>query len=182
MKLQDNPQRYGLVSIANHWLTAALMIGMVILGLYMADLPKGPAKGDLVNIHKSFGILVLMLGILRMVWRSANPLPRAVGVEPPWQRKTARLLHFVLMALILLLPLSGWLMSSAAARPVTFFGQFTLPALLSENKNLADSLRDVHEFLAWTLLALLSVHVGAALKHHFLGHDNTLRRMLGSGS
>lgn len=179
MRLQDNPQRYGLVTIANHWLTAVLMIGMVILGLYMADLPKGPAKGDLVNIHKSVGILVLMLGVLRVVWRSGNRQPAALASLPPWQHKTARLLHYVLLALILLLPLSGWMMSSAAGRPVSFFGQFTLPSLLSENKSLADSLRDVHEALAWTLVAVLTVHVAAALQHHFRAHDDTLRRMLG---
>lgn len=179
MKLQDDPQRYGLITIANHWLTAVLMIGMVILGLYMADLPKGPAKGDLVNIHKSVGILVLMLGVLRMAWRSTNPQPAALAGLPRWQHKTARLLHYVLLALILLLPLSGWLLSSAAGRPVSFFGQFSLPALLSENKTLADSLRDVHEALAWTLVAVVAVHVAAALQHHFRARDDTLRRMLG---
>lgn len=180
MKLRDSANRYGLVTIANHWLTALIMIGMVILGLYMADLPKGPEKGNLVDIHKSFGVLVLMLGVLRLSWRLFNPMPQPVGDEAPLLRKLARLLHKLLMALILLLPLSGWLMSSAGAHSVSFFGQFTLPALVAENKSLGGTVRDLHELLAWTLLTLLALHAGAALKHHFIARDKTLRRMLGA--
>ena len=179
MKLRDSNNRYGLVTITNHWVTALIMIGMVILGLYMADLPKGPDKGNLIDIHKSFGVLVLMLGVLRLSWRLLNPMPEAVGNAAPWLRKIARLLHKLLMALILLLPLSGWLMSSAGGHPVSFFGQSTLPSLAAENKSVGDLVRDLHELLAWTLVTLLVLHAGAALKHHFVARDITLRRMLG---
>jgi cytochrome b561 len=152
---------------------------MLGLGLYMADLPKGPWKGELFDLHKSFGILVLMLGAVRIGWRLGNPWPGPVDTVPPWQRKLARVLHLLLLAMMLALPLSGWAMSSAGDHPVSFFGLFTLPPLLAVDKDLGKSLSEVHEVLAWTLLALLVLHVGAALRHHFIARDATLRRMLG---
>jgi cytochrome b561 len=179
MQLLDNDKRFGLISIANHWFAAVLIVGMLSLGLYMADLPKGPWKGQLFAIHKSFGVLVLMLGAMRIGWRLGNTLPGPIDTAQPWLRKIARLLHVLLMAMMLALPLSGWAMSSAGDHPVSFFGLFTLPSLLAANKDLAKILSDVHSALAWTLIALLTLHVGAALQHHFIARDATLRRMLG---
>lgn len=179
MQLLDSDERFGRVSIANHWFAALLIIGMLSLGLYMADLPKGPWKGQLFALHKSFGILVLMLGAMRIGWRLGNTRPGPVDTAQPWLRKTARLLHLLLMAMMLVLPLSGWAMSSAGDHPVSFFGLFTLPPLLAVDKDLGETLSDVHEVLAWTLIALLVLHVGAALQHHFIARDATLRRMLG---
>jgi len=179
MQLLDTDKRFGLVSIANHWLAALLVIGMLCLGLYMGDLPKGPWKGELVAIHKSFGILVLILGAIRIGWRLGNMRPEPVDTAQPWLRKTARLLHVLLLAMMLALPLTGWAMSSAGDHPVSFFGLFQLPPLLAVDKGLGHILGDVHSVLAWTLIALLSLHVGAALQHHFMARDATLRRMLG---
>jgi cytochrome b561 len=182
MQLLDSDKRFGLVSIANHWFAALLIIGMLSLGLYMADLPKGPWKGQLFAIHKSFGVLVLMLGAARIGWRLGNSLPGPVDTTRPWLRKTARQLHLLLMAMMLALPLSGWAMSSAGDHPVSFFGLFTLPPLLAADKDLAKILVNVHAALAWTLIALLVLHAGAALQHHFIARDATLRRMLGRPS
>lgn len=179
MQLLDNDKRFGLVTIANHWLAALLIIGMLSLGLYMADLPKGPWKGQLFDIHKSFGVLVLMLGAARIGWRLGNTLPGPVDTARPLLRKAARMLHLLLMAMMLALPLSGWAMSSASDHPVSFFGLFTLPPLLAADKGLAELLSNVHSALAWTLIALLVLHAGAALHHHFIARDATLRRMLG---
>ncbi len=182
MQLLNNDRRFGLVSITNHWLAALLVIGMLSLGLYMADLPKGPWKGQLFDIHKSFGVLVLILGAVRIGWYLGNSRPGPVGAAPVWQHRIARLLHILLMAAMLALPLSGWAMSSAGDHPVSFFGLFTLPPLLAPSKELGEILSEVHETLAWTLIALLVVHVGAALQHHFFARDATLRRMLGRAS
>lgn len=179
MQLLDSDKRFGVVSIANHWLVAALIIGMLALGLYMADLPKGPWKGELFGIHKSFGILVLMLGAARVGWRLGNALPGPLGDPRAWRHKAARLLHLLLMAMMLVLPLSGWAMSSAGDHPVAFFDLFTLPPLLMPDKGLAETLAEVHETLAWALIALLALHAGAALQHHCIARDATLRRMLG---
>ncbi len=179
MQLLDTDKRFGFVSIANHWLAALLIIGMLSLGLYMADLPKGPWKGELFDIHKSFGVLVLLLGAARIGWRLGNTRPGPVDSAQPWLRKTARLLHVLLLAAMLALPLSGWAMSSAGDHAVSFFGLFTLPPLLEVNKELGKTLGEVHETLAWTLIALLVLHAGAALQHHFIARDATLRRMLG---
>lgn len=182
MQLLDSDKRFGFVSIVNHWLAALLIIGMLGLGLYMADLPKGPWKGQLFAIHKSFGILVLMLGAARIGWRLGNALPEPVDTSRPLLRTIARLLHPLLMVMMLALPLSGWAMSSAGDHPVSFFGLFTLPPLLVPDKGLAEILTNVHSALAWTLIALLVVHAGAALQHHFIARDATLRRMLGRAS
>jgi len=182
MQLLDSDKRFGLLSIANHWLAAMLIIGMLGLGLYMADLPKGPWKGQLFGIHKSFGLLVLMLGAARIGWRLGNTWPGPAGMARPWQLRTARLSHLLLLAMMLSLPLSGWAMSSAGDHPVSFFGLFTLPPLLMADEALAEVMSEVHETLAWTLTALLVLHLGAALRHHFIVHDATLRRMLGRPS
>lgn len=182
MQVLDSDKRFGFVSIANHWLVALLIIGMLSLGLYMADLPKGSWKGELFGIHKSFGILVLMLGAARIGWRLGNTLPDPVDTTQPWLRKLARRLHLLLLAMMLALPLSGWAMTSAGDHPVSFFGLFTLPPLLAADKDLAKLLINVHSALAWTLIALLVLHIGAALQHHFIARDATLRRMLGRPS
>lgn len=179
MQMLDSDKRFGLVTIVNHWLAALLIIGMLGLGLYMADLPKGEWKGQLFGIHKSFGILVLLLGAARIGWRLGNTWPEPLGVARPWQLKAARLLHLLLLAMMLALPLSGWALSSAGDHPVSFFGLFTLPPLLMVDDALAELMSEVHETLAWTLIALLVLHAGAALRHHFLVHDATLKRMLG---
>jgi cytochrome b561 len=182
MRLLDSDRHFGYVSIVNHWLAAVLIIGMLFLGLYMEDLPKGPWKGELFGLHKSFGILVLMLGAARIGWRLGNMRPDPLGVVPAWQHKVARLLHLLLMAMMLALPLSGWAMSSAGDHAVSFFGLFTLPPLLMVDETLAELMSEVHETLAWALIALLVLHAGAALQHHFIAHDATLRRMLGRDS
>jgi cytochrome b561 len=179
MQLLDSDERYGLVSIANHWLAAVLIIGMLSLGLYMADLPKDTWKSQLFAIHKSFGILVLTLGAMRIGWRLGNTRPVPVDTAQVWMRRGAQQLHLLLMAMMLALPLSGWAMSSAGDHPVSFFGLFTLPPLLAVDKDLAHILGNVHSVLAWILIALLALHVGAALQHHFIARDATLRRMLG---
>lgn len=179
--LANTPQRFGTVAIALHWGMALLIVLLVILGLTMDSLPDAGfdrRKITLILVHKALGMVALAAVLLRLLWRLANALPALVGGPPRWQQVAAHLAHLLLYALMFALPLSGWLMSSAGGYPVTFFGLFTLPDLVPVNEWLFRRLLDLHHWLAYALLALLAVHAVAALHHHVVLRDDTLRRML----
>jgi cytochrome b561 len=170
--------RYGAVAIAFHWLVAAALFVTFPLGLYMADLPLSPRKLALVSYHKWIGVTVLALMSLRLAWRLTHrppPLPLAM---PAWQGRAATLAHWALYGLLLAIPLSGWLYSSAVGVPTVYLGLWQLPDLVGKDKALAEALKLAHKALNFTLLALVVVHVAAALKHHFVDRDGLLARML----
>lgn len=172
---------YGIVAMALHWAMAGLIAGLVVLGLYMAQLPDvgfDKTKIRLVLLHKELGILALVLVTLRLAWRVGNRLPRLVAGLPEWQQVAARFVHLCLYALMFAQPLTGWVMSSATAIPVSFFGLFYLPDLVGYDEYLFRFLLAVHRWLGYALTLLVAVHVGAALEHHFLRRDETLRKML----
>ena len=178
--LDNTPERYGTVAVAFHWIAAALIVGMLALGLYMVSLPDAGydrRKIVLIVYHKEFGVLALLLVLARLAWRLRGPMPR---LEPAadWQKIAARFAHLWLYALMFALPLSGWLMSSAAALPVSFFGLGSLPDLVARDDYLFRALRKAHAWLAYGLIAVLVAHVGAALWHQLVRHDATLRKML----
>lgn len=167
--------------MALHWLMALLLGALIVLGLYMTRLPDvgfNLSKIGLILYHKQFGVLALMLVTLRILWRVGNVLPRLVETLPEWQKVTARLVHLCLYGLMLALPLTGWLMSSASGIPVSFFGLFTLPDLVGYDDRLFHTLIDVHSYLGYALIACMAMHIGAALRHHWVLRDNTLRKML----
>lgn len=173
--------RYGAVAIALHWLVAAALLVTFPLGLYMADLPLSPRKLTLVSYHKWIGVTVLALMSLRLAWRLTHrppPLPLAM---PAWQRRAATLAHWMLYGLLLAIPLSGWLYSSAVGVPTVYLGLWQLPDLVGKDKALAEALKLAHKSLNFTLLALVVVHVAAAIKHHFVDRDGLLARMLPGG-
>lgn len=176
MRIKNNETHFGLVAITLHWLMAILIIGMLCVGLYMTSLPVGMLKLKLYGWHKAFGILILTLVILRILWRLTNATP--VLALPWWERTAARLAHFVLYVLMLAMPLSGWLMTSAAGLPPSFFGLFTLPNLVAPNDELRELFGLMHEWLAYGLIAVIILHTLAALKHHFIDKDDILRRMI----
>jgi cytochrome b561 len=178
--LVNTPLRYGTLAVALHWLMALLLVALIGLGLYMVALPDAgfdTRKVVLILYHKQLGMLALALAALRWLWRLANPLPALAPGLPAWQMLAARLAHLVFYALMLALPLSGWLMSSAAAIPVSFLGLGTLPDLIAPNEARFRELIVVHRWAAWGLGALALVHAGAALRHHFVLRDDTLRKM-----
>ncbi|RUR11128.1 cytochrome b [Legionella sp. km772] len=142
----------------------------------MTDLPIGIQKLKLYGLHKAFGILVLILAILRIIWRLSNKTP-SLNI-PKLELIAARLAHLALYILMLAMPISGWLMSSAAGLAPSFFGLFTLPNLVAPNDELREWFAFVHEWLAYGLIAIISVHTLAALKHHFIDKDDILRRMI----
>ncbi len=177
MGARNTAVSYGWVAKSLHWSMGVLMIGMLALGYYMNGLESTPFKFDLYWWHKSFGTLVLMLVAVRLAWKAANPHVAPVPM-PRWQVMAARAVHFSLYVLMFAMPLSGLVMSSAFGFPVSFFGLFTLPSLISPDKELGSLAAELHEIGMYALFALISLHVAAALKHHFLEHDGTLRRML----
>ena len=142
----------------------------------MTDLPNGLQKLKLYGWHKAFGILVLGLALLRIIWRLSNKTPNLA--IPKLELIAARLAHVGLYALMLAMPLSGWLMSSAAGLPPSFFGLFTLPSLVAPSDELRHVFGFMHQWFAYGLIALIAVHTLAALKHHFIDKDDILRRML----
>jgi cytochrome b561 len=179
-RIENTPNGYGLVAVLFHWLVAALIIVLSGLGLYMVRLPDvgfSKEKILLILFHKELGMLILMLVALRWIWRLCNVLPELVGHLPDWQKITARFVHLCFYGLMFALPVTGWLMSSAAGIPVSFFGLFTLPDPIARDDALFRTLIDVHKFLGYVTIALIFVHAGAALRHHFHFEDDTLRKM-----
>lgn len=169
--------RYTRTAIALHWLIALAIIGTFPLGLYMADLPLSPLKLRLFSYHKWIGICILALVLVRILWRAGHRPPPPLAGIPGWQVRAAEALHRVLYLLMLAVPLSGWLMSSALGVQVVLFGVLPLPNLVGKDKALGDTLMDVHEVLNYVLATLFVAHVGAALKHQYLDRDGTMRRM-----
>jgi cytochrome b561 len=178
MAIQNTSRRWGGVSQLLHWTIVVLIIVQVTLAYLADDLPNGMRKLTLLARHKSFGITILALVILRLVWRRLNDTPALPDTLKPYERFLARFTHGALYVLLFAMPLSGWMMSSARGFPVSWFGFIQLPDLVPKSKPLYDAFLITHETLAWTLGAVVTLHVAAALKHHFVLKDDTLRRML----
>ena len=175
-------QRYSTLAIALHWLLALALLGMFIVGSYMADLPFSPQRLQLYNWHKWAGVTILALSVFRLVWRLTHrppELPESVeAAMPSWQLKAYHATHVALYALFFIVPLVGWAYSSAAGFPVVLFGVLPLPDFVPASKELAALIKPWHEITAIALAALAALHIAAALKHHFIDKDGLLQRML----
>lgn len=172
------PDRWGPLSQALHWASAALLIAIAALGLTMTDLPNTPDKIRIYALHKSLGLTLLALVLLRLIWRLARPVPAPVPGMPVGLRRTAGAVHWALYALLVAMPLTGWLFNSASGYPLQWFGLFNLPALAGRDEGLAGLAEDLHENGFWLLAVLVAGHVFAALYHHVFLDDGTLHRML----
>jgi cytochrome b561 len=170
-------ESYTATAIALHWLMALGLIANFAFGTYMHELPLSPQKLQYYSWHKWAGITLLGLVTLRLVWRLLVRPPDLLPA-PAWQQKVAHGLHALLYVLMFAIPLSGWMMSSASGFPVVLFGVWQLPDLVPKDKSLFEILKDVHEALNTGLLVLVITHVAAALKHHLVDRNGTLRRML----
>jgi cytochrome b561 len=170
--------RYSAPAIALHWLIFALIAGGFALAVYMVDLPLSPAKLKYFSWHKWTGITIFFLALARVAWRLTHRAPPYAADFPLWQRRAAGAMHALLYALIVVIPLTGWLYSSAAGVTTVYFGVLPLPDLLAKDKALAELLKSVHVTLNYSLLILVLLHVMAALHHHFVVRDQILARML----
>lgn len=168
---------YGAVAQLFHWGIAILILVQIPLGIYGAGLQTGFDKLVLLARHKSIGVTVFVLVVLRLAWRWSHPPPPLPEGMRPVERLAARASHSLLYLLLLALPLSGWLFSSASGVAVSWFGWFALPDLVTTSKPLAHDLARIHAMLSILLAALLLVHIAAALWHHFVRRDSVLLRM-----
>ena len=171
-------EQYTRTAITLHWFIALLIFAAFPLGVYMHELPLSPDKLRLYSYHKWIGITVFMLAVIRLYWRATHRPPALPVDMPGWEKFAAHATHYALYALIFIIPLSGWLMSSAKGFQTVWFGVLPLPDLVGKDKELGELLLEVHKLLNFLLFALLLGHVGAALKHHFVQHDDILARMV----
>lgn len=171
--------RYSRGAIAFHWVIAALIIAN-LAGALISDDWEGPARALIMGLHKATGMTILMLSLARIGWRIGHkppPLPPAIR---PWERAAANTAYILFYALMIVLPLTGWLMVSASAtrRPFNWYGLFDLPFLpVQGNKAFGGFSHEAHELLGYATIALLSLHILAALKHHFFDGTRLIARM-----
>ncbi|CAN8140391.1 putative cytochrome b561 YceJ [uncultured Thiomicrorhabdus sp.] len=178
MQWRNHSNSYGIISIGLHWLLAIALLAMFIVGTWMVDLSyysewyhRAP------ELHKAAGVVILLLMVVRLIWRWSNPRPAPLG-KVKWQNRSAELLHQLFYLLVILIAVSGYLISTAEGKGIDVFGLFTLPALNWQFELQADRAGIIHKYLAWAFMLLVGLHLGAALKHHFINRDNTLKRML----
>lgn len=161
-----------------HWLMAVLIFAQIAVGLVAVSWHISPTKLNLFVWHKSLGMLILALLALRLLWRLSHSAPELPWEMPLWERAGAQLSHFLLYALMIALPLTGWVISSASNVPFKIFWTIPLPSIASPDKALADLFATIHGWLVTLLALVLVAHVGAALRHHYLRKDTVLSRML----
>jgi cytochrome b561 len=178
MPLRNRPDRFGLVAKTFHWVTVLLLVGSFTLAVSMVGLPLSPRKLQLYAWHKWVGVTVFLVVILRLAWRLADPVPRRPEHLAQWQRRLAGLSHAALYAVLIVMPLTGWIMSSALHLPVVYLGLVLIPSPFGVDRALGEAMRAAHLTLAVALLLLVSIHSLAALYHHFILRDDVLRRML----
>jgi len=175
---KNTPTHYGSVAMLLHWGMAVLIVGLLILGLIMTGLPIGIQKLKFYRWHKELGVLVLMLVTVRICWRMINTTPPLPASIPRLQQLAAHVAHYAFYVFMMAMPITGWMLSSAAGLPVSFFDLFVLPDLVSADPSLKELLTKIHQWLAYGLILTLCAHVGAALLHHFINKDDILRRIL----
>jgi len=178
MMWKDSTSSYGLVSILLHWFMAVLIIGLFALGVYMTDLNYyDPWYHKAPDIHRSIGVLVGVLLLLRLFWRQMNTHPASLGAS--WEKFLGRLAHYLFYILLLVIVISGYLITTADGQPVFVFDWFQLPATITRMENQEDRAGIIHAYIAYLVIMLVVIHTVASLKHHFINMDPTLVRMLG---
>lgn len=177
--LRNTSSQWGWLHIAFHWLTAVTVIGLFGLGLWMVELTYYDAWYNRAPaIHKSIGILLFALVAARLLWRLANPLP-ADEPGPRFEHRIAHAVHWLIYLLLFSIIATGYLIPTAEGSGIDVFGWFTVPAFETGIANQEDIAGRLHLWLAWTLIALVGLHVAGALKQHFINRNRTLKRMLG---
>ena len=165
-----------------HWLILALLLVQFVVGWLMPDIERDTVPDTLINLHLSMGATILIVAIVRLGWRLTHSEPAPYDGLPPWQMWSARVIHWSLYVLLFVVPILGWLNASWRGFPVVMFG-IELPALIGKRVPGWRWTGDVHQFFAYTMLAIAAVHIAAALYHHFIRKDGVLQRMLpGSGA
>lgn len=178
MPVRNTDTAWGSVSIGLHWLVVLLVLVGATIGLVMDEMPNSVAKIQVFALHKSLGLTVLALMLLRLAWRLVGGRPAALAGTARWQSATATITHWLLYAALVAMPLSGWLYNSASNFPLRWFGLVRVPPLSGRDPDLKEFAHEAHETIFWIIIALVLLHVGAALWHHLVRRDATLDRML----
>ncbi len=178
MRVTNTNTAYGAVALSLHWLIGLSILGLLGMGLYMEGITDTYTRFQIYQIHKSLGITVLGLAAARVIWRFANVTPMSLPEHKQWEKKLAGLTHFLLYVFMFAMPLSGWIMSAAGGRQVSFFGLFNMPAIIPVNEELGKAARAAHGYIAYTLMFFIALHAAGAIKHYLIDRDSTLTRML----
>lgn len=181
MPIRNTRERWGALAKSLHWVIAALIVVQFVLANIAEDLPLGMEKIATLARHKSVGITILGLAVLRLLWRLLDRRPIESAPANSWLLRLAQLTHGALYLLLFAVPLSGWIMSSARNFPVSWFNLWQLPDLVTANDATYRAAHEAHEALTTALGVLALIHIAAALKHHFVDRDDVLRRMLPFG-
>ena len=168
---------YGRMAKALHWLIFVLVAAQFVVAIAMPDIGRGTKPDTLINLHMTLGFTILAVIVIRWLWRIGHPVPLVTADVPEWEGKVAGATHALLYALLVANPFLGWANASARDWDIVVFGQ-SLPHLVAVQSRIGRLAGDVHVYLAWSLLALVGLHVAAALYHHFGRHDRVLQRML----
>ena len=168
---------YGAVAKTLHWLVFLLVAAQFVVAIAMPEIHRDTKPDTLINLHMSLGFTIIAVIAIRWIWRLGHPVPLVTGDVPAWEVSLARVTHVLLYALLVAIPLLGWAHASAHDWDIVMFGQ-SLPHLLAAQSRIGRLAGDLHVYLAWSLLALIGLHVAAALYHHFGRHDRVLQRML----
>jgi cytochrome b561 len=175
-------QAYDPVAKTLHWLVFALMVAQYVVAITMPDIGRNTVPGTLIDLHMSIGLTIVALVVVRWLWRLGHRVPLATADMPAWERPLARVVHAALYLLLVVNPILGWMNASARDWKITVFGRFQLPRLVAPRSVIGREAGDVHTLLAWVLLALIGLHVAAALYHFFGRRDDVLQRMLPGGA
>lgn len=160
-----------------HWLMAVLILLQGIGGWIGHEMDRSPLKVDVMTAHKSLGVTLLLLAVIRLLWRWAHPAPPPPAGSKPWEIRVAWLSHAALYLLMIALPLSGWLAASTSLIPWKLWWFIPWPSIAPVDPHLHEIATEMHEALVWSLATLLTIHIAAALRHHFVKHDDVLLRM-----
>jgi cytochrome b561 len=174
----NSQKAYGIIAQALHWCVALLIFVQLPLGIYAAHLPVSMARLQWLSYHKSLGLTILALALLRLVWRWIDAPPPLPGTMPLWERRAALAAHRALYVIPVLAMLAGWLYASAAGLSVNWFGLILIPDLIAKNSGIAPLFRELHHGLVGLLVVVVVVHIGAAARHAFALRDNVAQRML----
>jgi cytochrome b561 len=171
--------QYGSIAKATHWLMAALIAAQFVVGWVMPEIERGTKPEFWINLHLSLGTALILLIVFRVLWRLTHRPPPPASSMRPWERWSAGLTHALLYALLIVMPVTGWAAASVRGWPVTLFGLFRLPMLMAEGTKAGFEAGDLHaDILSWVLLAVIGMHLLAALYHRFVRRDAVLQRML----
>ena|SRR3990167_2798793 len=176
MIFRNTQNHFGMITILLHWLMAILLIGLLALGIYMVYLPISLQKLKMYGWHKEYGLLALALAMVRIVWRWINLNPQLS--LPLLEKFAARSVHYAFYLFMFAMPITGWLITSAAGLPASFFGLFVLPSLVSPNEEWLILFQVIHKWVGYLFIVTIILHASAALKHHFINKDDILKRMI----